>query len=73
MLSQFGNVNVHAAPIEVIGVAPNGVECELPFEQCVLGLGQEEQQLVFLRGQPLGILAKTQFLAVVVVDVMNKR
>ena len=40
VLAQFGDVDVHTAAIEVVRVAPNGIQSELSFQQGVFGFGQ---------------------------------
>ena len=67
MLPKLGDVDVHASPVEVVGVPPNVPQRMAALEQGVLVLAQHEEQLVLFGGQALGLALEVEGLAVVVV------
>ena len=55
VLSEFGNVYVHASPVEIVRIPPNVAQSVCTLEQGVLVFAKHKQQLVFLGGESMGL------------------
>ena len=55
MFTQFGDINVHAAGIEIIVVNPNGFQSEVTLQNLVSVLVKQSQKFTFL-GSQFGLL-----------------
>ena len=54
-LAQLGDIDIHAAGIEVVVVHPDGLECKVALQYIVDMYAEQGEQLAFLRGE-LGLL-----------------
>ena len=56
VLSEFGNVYVHASPIEIVRISPNVTKSVCTLEQGVLVLAKHKKQLIFLGGESMNFV-----------------
>ena len=67
-LAQLGDIDIHAAGVEVVVVHPDGLECQVALEHVVDVDSEECEQFAFLRGE-LGLLfAEDEHLSLCVED-----
>lgn len=57
VLAQFSDVHIHTSPVEVIVIAPDGVQSIIAFEQAVFVFAQEVKELVLFGGEFIFVVA----------------
>ena len=60
VFAQLGDVNIHAAGVEIIVINPDGLQCVVTLENFIRVLAEKSQQFAFLCGESCLLLGCSQ-------------